>query len=86
MGMDQPWALGLLLKPVLGVLIFVVVFAIPILLVRVLRPLFPNGRLKDFLFRERGGHSTAASTDAEHSVLNDPPLLSRERSEDSTRL
>ncbi len=86
MGMDQPWALGLLLKPVVGVLIFVVVFAIPILLVRVLRTLFPNGRIKDFLFRERGGHSAAARADAEHGVLNDSPLLGREHGKDSTRL
>lgn len=84
--MDQPWALGLLLKPVIGILVFVVVFAIPILLVRILRPVFPNGRIKDFLFRERGGHSTAAGPNAEHGVLNDPPLLGRERSKDSTRL
>ena len=84
--MDQPWVWGLVMKPVIGIIVFVVVFAVPILLVRLLRPIFPAGRLKDVLFRERGGHSAAGRADAEHGVFDNPPLLGRERGQDSTRL
>ncbi len=60
---------GMLLRPLIGICILVVVFGVPILLVRLLRPIFPNGRVKDALFRERGGESASARPDAEHRLL-----------------
>ena len=84
--MDQPFVWGLLLKPFIGLLLLAGVFGVPILLVRLLRPIFPEGKLKDLLFRERGTDSAASSTDAEQRVFNDPPLIGRESGQDSTRL
>lgn len=83
--MDQPFAIGLLLKPVIGLIVLAVVFGIPILLVRLIRPIFPSGRLKDVLFRERGGDGPALRPDSKQGVLDNPPLLRREHAEDAPR-
>lgn len=59
------WALALLLKPILGGLLVLFVFVIPIWFCRkVLKPIFPEGKLKDELFREsvdEGGTGRASS-------------------------
>ena len=81
------WFLALLLKPFLGIIQLAVVFGTPILLVKLLRPLFPEGRLKDVLFREYGdSQGTSPTPDLRQHVLNDVPLIHGERVEDSTRL
>lgn len=57
------WAFALLLKPVLGALLVLFVFVIPIWFCRkVLKPIFPEGKLKDELFREAVDESRANST------------------------
>lgn len=68
---------GMLLRPLIGIGILIVVFGVPILLVRLLRPVFPAGRLKDFLFRERGGHSASAASDPADRVIDLHPLPRR---------
>lgn len=59
------WAFALLLKPVLGALLVLFVFVIPIWLCRkFLKPIFPEGRIKEYLFREsvdEGGTGSAGS-------------------------
>ena len=69
------WGWALLLKPFIGLLVLAVVFGIPMLLARLLRPVFPRGRLKEFLFRERGGQRPGRSTNPGDGVLDNVPLI-----------
>ena len=81
------WFLALLLKPFLGIIQLAVVFGTPILLVKLLRPLFTEGRLKDVLFREYGdSQGTSPTPVLRKHVLNVVPLIHGERVVDSTRL
>ena len=72
------WGWALLLKPVIGVVVIAAIFGVPMLLAILLRPLFPAGRLKDFLFRERGGERPGRAADSGQRVLNDATLVGRE--------
>ena len=76
------WGWALLLKPFIGIAVLAVVFGLPMLLVWLLRPLFPAGRLKDVLFRERGGERPSRPADTGHGVLNDATLIRRESRDD----
>lgn len=76
------WGWALLLKPFVGITIFAVVFGVPMLLVWLLRPMFPKGRLKDFLFRERGAKRAGRAADPGKRVLNDAPLIRGELRDD----
>ena len=71
----ESWGWALLLKPFVGLAIFAAVFGVPMLLVWLLRPVFPRGRLKDFLFRERGTQRPGRAADASKRVLNNTPLI-----------
>lgn len=82
----EPWVLALVLKPFAGLVVFAVLFGIPILLVRLLRPIFPEGRLKDVLFRERGSERAGLPPDPRQQPLDNVPLIRGERIEDSSRL
>lgn len=74
----EGWGWALLLKP-LGVLFwFALVVVIPVALVAILRPLFPEGRVKDFLFRERGRHRTSGAAGSGDSRLDHTPVSSRD--------
>lgn len=85
--MDQPFVWGLVLKPVIGVVILVVVFLVPILLVKLLRPMFPEGKIKDVLFRERPSNPDASGlADSEQRILDDTTFIGRETGKDSARL
>ncbi len=66
----ESWAWALVLKPIAAVVVFAVVFGVPILLVYLLRPLFPEGRVKDFLFRERGGQRASRAADSSKRLLD----------------
>lgn len=59
------WALALLLKPIIGAAIVLFVFVLPIMFCRyVLKPIFPEGKIKEYLFRvssDQGGTSGAGS-------------------------
>lgn len=72
------WGWALLLKPFIGLLVLAVVFGIPMLIVKLLRPAFPRGRVKDFLFRERGGQRASRASDTRNGVLDSVTLVSRE--------
>ena len=76
------WGWALLLKPFIGIAFLAVVFGLPMLLVKLLRPLFPEGWLKDVLFRERGGQRPSRPADAGHRVLDDVALIGRETRDD----
>lgn len=76
------WGWALLLKPFVGIVIFAVVFGVPMLLVWLLRPVFPRGRIKDFLFRERGGQRAGRAANAGKRVLDDVPLIRGELRDD----
>ena len=71
----------MLLRPLIGLVVLAVVFGIPILLVRLLRPIFPSGKLKDVLFRERGGERASPASDAADSKIDLHPLPGRQRSD-----
>lgn len=80
------WTLALLIKP-LGVLLwFVVIVVVPVALVALLRPLFPEGRVKDFLFRERGRHRAQAATGAGDGQFNSPTVSGRDGGENRAGL
>lgn len=82
----QGWLWALVLKPIAAVVVFAVVFGVPVLLVYLLRPLFPEGRLKRWLFRERGGHGASGRAYADKSVLDHAPIVSRQRGDDRPSL
>lgn len=44
------WAL--LLKPFVGIVILAMMWYVPRIIASLIKPLFPNGRLKDALFRD----------------------------------
>lgn len=73
---------GMLLRPLIGLGILIVVFGVPILLVRLLRPVFPKGRLKDVLFRERGSHRASPASDSADRVIDLKPLPRRHSSDE----
>lgn len=75
------WGWVLLLKPLIGLGIFAVVFGIPMLLTWLLRPLFPEGKLKRVLFGERGGQRPRGGPDPRNGVLDDAPLIRGEPSD-----
>lgn len=78
--------IALLAKP-LGILFcFVVVVVIPVALVALLRPLFPEGRVKDFLFRERGRHRTQAAAGTGDGGLDSAAVSSRDTGENRAGL
>lgn len=68
---------GMLLRPLIGLAILIAVFGVPILLARLLRPYFPEGRLKNVLFRERGGQSASPARDPTDRVIDLHPLPGR---------
>ena len=72
--MTGTW-LGLLLKPILGLLIVVGVFGTAILLTKLLRPIFPKGRLKEWLFRDRGSHDSGKPTTPANGRQDDLPVI-----------
>lgn len=76
------WGWALLLKPLAAIGVFAVVFGVPMLLARLLRPVFPKGRLKNYLFRERGGQSASRSADAGQDALHRVTLIGRESPND----
>lgn len=80
------WTWALLFKPIAAILVFAVVFGIPILLAKALRPLFPEGRLKDWLFRERGTDSASGSASPTQGVLDKPAVTVRQVGEDRSGL
>lgn len=80
------WVVTLLVKPFVALLLFCVVFALPIVLVRAMQPYFPGGRLKDFLFRERGANSSSRPAHARERVLDQPAITGRKVGEDRPRL
>lgn len=80
------WAWGLLIKPLAAILVIAVVIVLPILLAKMLRPLFPEGRLKEWLFRNRGGDSASSSADTTQCVLDNPAITVRQVGEDRPRL
>lgn len=82
----EPWALALLMKPVGVLLCFVLIVVIPAGLVYLLRPLFPEGRVKDFLFRERGRQRAQGSAGTGDGGFDDAPIRSGDASEDRPRL
>lgn len=83
--MDSWWVV-LLAKPFIAIGVFAVLFGIPIVLTWLLRPLFPAGRLKDFLFRERGTHRASAAPDAGQGGFNNVPIIRGELCEDRPSL
>ena len=81
------WGWALVLKPFAAILIIAVVFVVPWLLVeKVLRPIFPKGRLKDVLFGERGRQDASSPADPHKRALDHAPVVSRERNEDRAGL
>lgn len=80
------WTWALLFKPIAAILVIAVVFGVPILLTNLLRPLFPEGRLKNWLFRKRGSDSASSSANAPERILDKPAVTRREIGEDRTGL
>ncbi len=71
----ESWSWALLLKPFIGVALFVAVFGCAWLLARLLKPLFPSGRLKDELFRESRTERTGTATDTRESRFDDATII-----------
>lgn len=82
----EAWVLALLTKPLAAILVIVVIGVLPAILVRMLRPVFPSGRLKDWLFRDRGSNRAAGATDTTQGVLNKPAVTVRQVGEDRPSL
>lgn len=82
----QSWEWALLLKPFAGLVVFAVLFGLPILIVRLLRPVFPAGRLKDWLFRQRGTHGAGTAASAGDSSLDGSPVIRGEIGQDGAGL
>lgn len=80
------WTWALLFKPVAAILVVAVVIGLPILLAKALRPLFPEGRLKEWLFRNRGSDSTSSTANPAQRVLDNPAVTVRKVGEDRTGL
>lgn len=83
--MDAWWVV-LLMKPFAAIIVFAVLFGIPIALTWLLRPLFPEGRVKDFLFRERGAHGSGTAADSGQGGFDDATVIRGELCEDRPRL
>lgn len=80
----EPWAWALLLKPMAFVLLAVAYYFTVVKGVRALERLFPAGRLKDFLFRERGRpEAGTASTPPLQALLHGETSAGSDRPRDT---
>lgn len=61
------WAL--LLKPVLGLVVAAVFFYTTMLVARLIGRLLPDGKVKEFLFRERWRNDASRAADSDHRLL-----------------
>lgn len=69
------WGWALLLKPILGLAMLAFVFGTAWILARLLRPIFPNGKLKDLLFDDGRQSSAAESACPGQDRLDCPAII-----------
>ena len=82
----QGWALALLLKWLVAIALFAVVFGGARLLMLAMRRFVPNGWVKRWLFSDSWGKSPDSAAGTTEGGLHNPPLLSGDAREDRSRL
>lgn len=82
----QGWAWALLLKWVIAIALFAVVFGGARLLMLAMRRFVPDGWVKRWLFSDSWGKSPEGAASAAEGRLDDAPLLHGDAREDRSRL
>jgi hypothetical protein len=82
------WLWGLLLKPLLGIAFLAALFGLSRILKIGLKAVFPEGRVKEYLFRGDVPGADIASHDASasHGGFDDPAITGRKAGENPPRL
>ena len=83
--MDDLWWIYLL-RPFIGIAYLALLFFGAKFIAMGVYWAFPSGKVKDYLFLGWKGHRPGRSAKPEQRIFDNPPLLSGERTEDSTRL
>ena len=86
MGMDGSTWWVFLLKPWFGLVYIVLLLLSVHWIARVIYRIFPDGKVKDYLFLGWNGGGASRSAKPEQRILDDTTLLRRESPEDSSRL
>ncbi len=81
----QAWTWALLLKPFIGMAWFVAVFGGAWLIARVLKSVFPNGPVKEYLFRGWDDRRPQPSTRPRERGLDDASVVGRKALENDAR-
>lgn len=82
----EPWSWSLILKPLAVVLIAAAYYFLVIKGSQTIGRFIPDGKLKDFLFRERGTGRPQQPTGPAEKVLDNPPLVGTDTRKDGPGL